>query len=398
MSNKKDLSNSGFATRAIRTQADRSQNREHSSPVYMTSSFVFDNAEHARSLFSGEIDGAIYSRYANPSVDEFIEKMCLLEGTEDGIATASGMSAMFTSIAALLSNGDHIVASRSIFGSTHQIISQILPRWGISYTYVDCTDNNQWQEAINENTRMLFAETPTNPGLDIIDLEFLGTLARKKDLILNIDNCFATPFLQNPAQWGAHLVTHSATKYIDGQGRALGGIILGNKNLIEKIRFFSRHTGPALSPFNSWLFAKSLETLEVRMQKHCSNAMSLARNLKHHSVIKSVKYPYLSDHPGYDIAKKQMRFGGGIVTFELSQGYEQARRFLDNLTLISLSANLGDTRTIATHPASTTHSKLTEEERKNAGISPGLIRISVGLEDFEDIMKDITQALEKSLE
>jgi O-succinylhomoserine sulfhydrylase len=317
----------------------------------------------------------------------------LLEGTEDGIATASGMAAMYCSMAALLKAGDHVLASRSVFGSTHQILNTLFPRFNISHTYVDLNDPSTWESKILPNTKMIFVETPSNPALDIIDLEWLGKLANKHKLILNADNCFATPYLQNPAKWGAHLVTHSATKFIDGQGRVIGGAILGKKDLIKEIRFFARHTGPSMSPFNAWVLSKSLETLAVRMDRHCENAHSVAQHLQSDAQVEYVKYPFLPSHPQFELAKKQMRLGGGVVTFEVKGGIERGRRFLNSLKMLSHSANLGDTRTIATHPASTTHSKLSEAERLAVGITPGLIRVSVGLENLNDIIADIDQAL-----
>lgn len=376
-------------TDAIRTQSDRTPFREHSVPVYLTSSFVFEDAEQARAMFADEIPGNIYSRYSNPNTNEFIDKLCKLEGTEDGIATASGMAAMYSSMAALLKSGDHVLACRSVFGSTHQILNTIFPRFGITHTYVDVNAPEKWESHIQPNTRMIFVETPSNPALDLIDLEWLGKLASKKNLILNVDNCFATPYLQTPAKWGAHIVTHSATKFIDGQGRVLGGAVLGTKELIKEIKFFARHTGPSMSPFNAWILSKSLETLAVRMERHCENAYEIARHLEGHSEVSWVKYPMLPSHPQFQLAKKQMRLGGGLVTFELKGGLEQGRRFLNSLRMISHSPNLGDTRTIAIHPASTTHSKLTDEERAAVGITPGLIRISAGLEDIKDIIRDI---------
>ncbi|TAF74128.1 MAG: aminotransferase class I/II-fold pyridoxal phosphate-dependent enzyme [Bacteroidetes bacterium] len=385
-----------FETLAIRTQTERTQYREHSTPLFVTSSFVFEDAEQARALFADEIEGNIYTRFSNPNNNEFIEKMCLLEGTEDGVATASGMSAMFTSMAALLKSGDHIVACRSIFGSTHQIITQILPKWGITYSYADIKKPETWESLILPNTKMFFIETPSNPSLDLIDLEWFGKLCKKHNIISNVDNCFATPYLQNPAKFGIDLVTHSATKFIDGQGRVIAGCILGNKELIKEIRFFARHSGPSLSPFNGWILSKSLETLSVRMDKHCQNAQKLAEFLEKNTEIERVVYPYLPSHPQFDLAKKQMKLGGGLVTFEVKGGLERGRDFLNAFQLFSHSANLGDTRTIATHPATTTHSKLTNEDRAAVGIMPGLIRISVGLEHIEDILADITQALAKS--
>ncbi|MEK6781459.1 MAG: aminotransferase class I/II-fold pyridoxal phosphate-dependent enzyme [Bacteroidota bacterium] len=383
-------------TDAIRSQHERTDFREHSVPLYLTSSFVFDDAEQARALFADEVPGNIYTRFSNPNNTEFIQKLCLLEGTEDGIATASGMAAMYISMASILKTGDHILASRSVFGSTHQILNVIFPKINISYTYADITDPESWEGKIQPNTKMIFVETPSNPALDIIDIEWLGKLAKKHNLILNVDNCFATPYLQNPAQWGAHLVTHSATKFIDGQGRVIGGAVLGTKELIKEVRFFARHTGPSMSPFNAWLLSKSLETLAVRMERHCQNALELATYLEGNSAILRVKYPFLKSHPQYELAKKQMRHGGGIVTFEITGGIDRGRKFLNSLKMISHSANLGDTRTIATHPASTTHSKLTNEEREAVGITPGLIRVSVGLEDLKDVIADLDQAIGNS--
>ena len=385
-----------FETNAIRTQIKRSDEREHSTPIYVTSSFVFDDAEQARALFANEEEGNIYTRFSNPNNDEFIDKLCLLEGTEDGMAMASGMAAMFVSMAAFLNQGDHLLICRSVFGSTHQIPTQLLPRWGITHTYVDIHTPENWEDEINDNTKMIFLETPSNPGLDIIDLELVGKMAKKHNLLLNVDNCFATPYLQNPAKFGADLVTHSATKFIDGQGRVIGGAVLGTKESIEKVRFFARHTGPAMSPFNSWILSKSLETLAVRMEKHCENALALAKHLEKHKDVLSVRYPFLPSHPNYKIAQKQMKLGGAIVSFELRGGIESGRNFLNSLKMISFSANLGDTRSIATHPASTTHSKLSPEDRKIVGITDGLIRVSVGLENIKDIIADIEQAIETS--
>jgi O-succinylhomoserine sulfhydrylase len=382
-----------FETDAIRAQHERTPFREHSVPLYLTSSFVFEDAEQARAMFADEIPGNIYSRYSNPNTNEFIEKLCILEGTEDGVATASGMAAMYASMAALLKSGDHVLACRSVFGSTHQILNTIFPKFGISHSYADITEPETWESKIQPNTRMIFVETPSNPALDILDLEWLGKLADKHKLILNVDNCFATPYLQNPAKWGAHIVTHSATKFIDGQGRVIGGVILGTKELIKEIRFFTRHTGPSMSPFNAWILSKSLETLAVRMERHCQNALALAMYLEKHPEVLTVKYPFLASHPQHALAKKQMRLGGGLVTFEVKGGLDRGRRFLNALKMISHSPNLGDTRTIAIHPASTTHSKLTDAERAAVGITPGLIRIAVGLEDIKDIIADIEQAI-----
>jgi O-succinylhomoserine sulfhydrylase len=385
-----------FETNAVRTQVPRSPMREHSVPLYMTSSFVFDNAEQARALFADEIPGNIYTRFSNPNTTEFIEKMCLLEGAEDGIATASGMSAVFTSFASLLKSGDHLLVSRSVFGSTHQILTMILPKWGITHTYADIDKPETWEALIQKNTKMIFIETPSNPALDIIDLSWIGGLAKKHNILLNVDNCFCTPYIQRPIEYGADLVIHSGTKFIDGQGRAIGGIIVGRKDLIKDVRFFARHSGPSLSPFNSWILSKSLETLAIRMERHSENAMKLAQHLENHAEIERVKYPFLPSHPQHHLAVNQMKLGGGIVSFIVKGGIDRGRRFLNSLQMLSHTANLGDSRSIATHPASTTHSKLTDAERAAVGILPGLIRVSVGLEHIDDVIADIEQALEKS--
>ncbi len=387
-----------FETAAIRTQVPRTPEREHSVPLFMTSSFVFDSAEQARALFSDEIEGNVYSRYANPNTDEFVQKLCALEGGDDGIATASGMAAVFTSLASRLASGDHVLASRALFGSTHQILTRILPKWGVSWSYADASEPDSWTSQITPNTRLLFVETPSNPGLELVDLAWLGALARERGIPLIVDNCFATPYLQRPLALGASLVVHSATKFIDGQGRTLGGAIVGDKALVADARFFARHTGPALSPFNAWMLSKSLETLAVRMDRHCDNALALASHFEGHADVESVRYPFLASHPQHDLARRQMRAGGGIVVLVLGGGIERCRRFLDALALCSHSPNLGDTRTIVTHPTSTTHSKLTEEERQRVGIVPGLVRVSVGLEHVSDVIADIEQALEQSRE
>ena len=385
-----------FETEAIRLSSTKSNQREHSSPIYLTSSFIFESAEEARQMFADEIEGNIYSRYANPNTAELIQKVCAAEGTDDGVATASGMAAMFGSMAALLQQGNHILASRSLFGSTHQLLTKVFPKWGITSTYGDIADFQNWDKLVQPNTKMLFLETPSNPGLEIIDLEWAGKFAAAHDLILVVDNCFATPYLQQPAKWGAHIVTHSATKFIDGQGRVLGGLILGQQSLIDEVTYFARHTGPSMSPFNAWVLSKSLETLAVRMDRHCANALKLAEYFQDNKALEFVKYPFLPGHPQYDLAIKQMKAGGGIVTLTLKGGLSRVKNFIDNLQMLSITPNLGDSRSIVTHPASTTHSKLSEEERKKVGITDGLIRISVGLEHHEDIIQDIERALEKS--
>lgn len=381
----------------IRTQTPASTHREHASSIYMTSSFTFESAEHARAMFAKEVEGSIYTRYSNPNVDEFVAKMCLLEGADSGVAVASGMSAIFTALASLLNSGDHVLAARNVFGSTNQILTKIMPRWNISHSYADLTNPAEWEALVQDNTQLVILETPSNPALDIIDLEWVGQFCRDHDLILIVDNVFATPYLQNPLKHGANIVMHSTTKFIDGQGRGIGGVLVGDWQLMDEIRFFARHSGPSLSPFNAWMFSKSLETLPVRMERHCSNALTLATWLEEQPAVNFVKYPHLPSHPQYEVAKRQMRLGGGIVTFEIKGGIERGRRFLDGLRMCSLSANLGDSRTIATHPASTTHSSLTEEQRQAVGITAGLIRISVGLEHINDIQRDIARALESAM-
>lgn len=383
-------------TEAVRIQTERTWQMEHSTPLFLTSSFCFDNAEEMRAAFADETDDNIYSRFSNPNVQEFVDKLCALEGAEAGYATASGMGAIFASFMAFLKTGDHLLSCSSIFGSTHTVITKYLPKWGIEYSYADIQKPETWASLIRPNTKMIFLETPSNPGLDMVDLEWVGQLAKKHQLLLNVDNCFATPALQRPIEFGADIVTHSATKWIDGQGRVLGGAVVGKKELIKEIYLFCRSTGPAMSPFNAWVLSKSIETLSVRMEKHSSNALQLARALQNNPHLHWVKYPFLETHPQYAIAKKQMSHGGGIVCFEIKGGVTQGRQFLDALQLLSLTANLGDTRSIASHPSSTTHAKLTEEERLAVGITPGLIRISVGLEHVTDVLHDIEQALERS--
>tara|TARA_R110002073_G_scaffold57778_4_gene146780 strand:+ start:212179 stop:213345 length:1167 start_codon:yes stop_codon:yes gene_type:complete len=388
------MSDTHFETNAIRTQMERSKYSEHSTPLHLTSSFVFDDAEDMRASFAEEKERNIYSRFTNPNTTEFVEKMCKLEGAEAGYAFATGMSAIFSTFAALLNAGDHIVSARSVFGSTHSLFTKFLPKWNITTSYFNSNEIESIDSLIQPTTKILYAESPTNPSVDILDLELLNKIAKKHNLLLIIDNCFATPYLQNPIAFGADLVIHSATKLIDGQGRVLGGVTVGSADLIREIYLFSRNTGPALSPFNAWVLSKSLETLAVRVDRHCENALKVADFLESHPKIDLVKYPFLKSHPQYQIAKKQMKQGGTIVAFEIQGGIEAGRSFLNRLKLASLSANLGDTRTIVTHPASTTHSKLSEEDRLEVGITDGLVRISVGLEHHDDIIYDLKQALD----
>lgn len=386
--------NNKFETNAIRQQIKRTENLEHSVPLYLTSSFVFEDAEDMRASFAEEKERNIYSRYSNPNSTEFIDKVCQMEGAESGFAFASGMAAVFSTLAALLDSGDHVLSARSIFGSTHSLFTNFFPKWNIDHTYFKIDALEEIESLITPKTKIIYAETPTNPGVDVLDLEELGKIAKKNNLILVIDNCFASPYLQQPIKFGADLVIHSGTKLMDGQGRVLAGITVGSAELMDRVYRFSRITGPALSPFNAWVLSKSLETLAIRVDRHCENALKLAEYLEAHENINWVKYPFLKSHPKYEIAIKQMKAGGCVVAFEVKGGLDAGREFFDSIKLLSLSANLGDSRTIVTHPASTTHSKLSIEERAAVGISDGMVRISVGLEHIDDIIADIAQALE----
>jgi len=383
-------------TKAIRIQTSRTAEMEHSTPLFLTSSFMYNSAEEMASAFADDtLDINIYSRFSNPTVDEFVIKMCALEGAEDGVATGTGMAAIFATFMTFLSKGDHIISASAVFGSTHTILTKYLPKWGIEHSYFNMNNPESIEALIKPNTKMLYLESPSNPGLDIIDIALVSSICKKHNILFVIDNCFATPAAQQPIQYGADLVLHSATKFIDGQGRVLGGVILGRKDLIQPLYLFIRNTGPSMSPFNAWVLTKSLETLFVRMDKHADNALKLANALQNDPKVNHVKYPFLESHPQYAIAKKQMSNGGGLITFELKGGLASGVKFLDALQMISVTNNLGDSRSIASHPASTTHSKLSEEERQEVGITPGLIRISVGLEHSDDILEDIEQALVK---
>lgn len=382
-----------FETEAIRTQTETTQFSEHSVPLYLTSGFVFEDAEEMRASFAEEKQRDLYSRYSNPNVNEFVDKVCALEGAEAGFAFASGMAAVFSTFATLLDAGDHVVSCSSVFGATHGLFTKYFPKWNIECTYFNVGEVDSVESLIQSNTKFIYAETPTNPGVDVLDLEFLSAICKKHDILLVIDNCFATPYLQNPIKHGADLVIHSATKLMDGQGRVLGGVTVGKKELIREIYLFSRLTGPAMSAFNAWVLSKSLETLAVRVEKHCENALKIATYLEAHPKVKWVKYPFLKSHPKHDVAKKQMRLGGNIVAFEVEGGLEGGRSFFDSLKLCSLSANLGDTRTIATHPASTTHAKVEPEVKAAVGITDGMVRVSVGLEHVDDVIADLEQAL-----
>ncbi len=382
----------GFETRAIRTQIEQSQHREHSAPLFLTSSFTFDDAEMGAALFAGEQQGNLYSRFSNPNTDEFARKLATLEGAEAGVATASGMNAVFTTFAALLQAGDHIIAARAIFGNSTYILNEILPKWGITCTFVDARNPVEWEAAVQPNSKLVFFETPTNPTLDLIDLAFIGQLCQKHNLIYTVDNCFATPYLQRPSEFGADLIIHSATKWIDGQGRVLGGAIVGKAEYVDACFSFIRRTGPSMSPFNAWVLSKSLETLAVRMDRHCSNALAFAQALETHPDVERVIYPGLPSHPQYALAQAQMDAGGGMVSVVVKGGIERGRTILNGLKIFSLTANLGDARSIATHPASTTHSKTAKDVREAVGITDGLLRFSIGLETVADLIEDFNQA------
>ncbi|WP_158209571.1 trans-sulfuration enzyme family protein [Myroides phaeus] len=382
-----------FETQAIRTQIERSQFNEHSAPLYLTSSFVFDDAENMRAVFADEIVQHSYSRFTNPNQTELVDKICLFEKAEAGYAFATGMAAIYCSLFPLLKTGDHVISCSNIFGSTRSLLSNLFPEWGVTTSYFDTSEVAIVESLIQPNTKILFAESPTNPGVDILDLALLGEVAKKHNLIFIVDNTFATPYLQNPIDFGADLVVHSTTKLIDGQGRVCGGVTVGNKDLIQKIYLFARTIGTAISPFNAWILSKSLETLAVRVDRHCENALAIAQFLEKNPNVEFIKYPFLPSHPQYEMAKKQMKQGGNIIAFGIKGGLDAGRNFINAVKLCSCSANLGDSRTIVTHPASTTHSKVPPAEKIATGITDNLIRLSVGLENVKDIISDLDQAL-----
>ena len=382
-----------FETSAIRTQMERSSFSEHSAPLHLTSSFVFEDAEVMRASFAEEKERNIYSRFSNPNTSEFIQKVTQMEEAEDGVAFASGMGAVFASFATFLNTGDHVLSARAVFGSTHALFTKYLPKWGIDTTYFAVDAIDSLENLIQLNTKCIYVESPTNPGVDILDLEALGKFAKKHQILFIVDNCFATPYLQQPIRFGADLVIHSATKLMDGQGRVLGGITVGKRELIRELYLFARNTGASLSPFNAWVLSKSLETLAVRVDRHCDSALIIAEKLEKHPQVNWVKYPFLPSHPQHALALKQMKKGGNIISFEVKGGLDSGRKFINKIQLCSLSANLGDSRSIITHPSSTTHSKLSETEQLEVGITPGMIRLSVGLEHNEDIWNDLNKAL-----
>lgn len=377
-------------TQAVRAGQERTQFNEHSEAIFTTSSFVFDSAEQAAARFAGDEEGFIYARFANPTVRTFEERLAAMEGGESCVATASGMSAILSTCLGLLSAGDEIVTSQSIFGSTTVLFDKYLSRYGIKTTHVPLNDLDAWAQAITPNTKLFYVETPSNPLTQMVDIKALSALAKQHDCVLVVDNCFCSPALQKPLALGADIVIHSATKYLDGQGRALGGAVVGSQQLVgEEIFGFLRSAGPSMSPFNAWIFLKGLETLNLRMKAHCENALALAQWLDASEFVEKVYYPGLASHPQHDLAKEQMNGFGGIVSFVVKGGQDKAWSLINNTELLSVTANLGDTKTTITHPATTTHSRLTPEQRESAGIEDGLIRVAVGLEHIDDIIADL---------
>lgn len=384
----------GFATRAVRAGQERTAEGENSEPIFPTSSYVFASAAEAAARFSGEQPGNIYSRFTNPTVRTFEERLAAMEGAESCVATATGMSAIMATCIGLLKTGDHIVSSRSIFGTTTVLFENFLGKLGIATTFVELSDLNAWERAIKPETRLLFLETPSNPLAELVDISALAQIAHENDCLLVVDNCFCTPALQQPISLGADIVIHSATKYIDGQGRCMGGAVCGTRDIVgESVYSFLRTAGPTMSAFNAWVFLKGLETLQLRMQAHSANALALAQWLEQQTPVERVYYPGLESHPQYALAKQQQSGYGGIVSFELKGGKEAGWRLIDATRMISITANLGDTKTTITHPATTTHGRLTPEQRQQAGISDGLIRVAVGLEDIEDIKHDLARGM-----
>ena len=381
-------------SKLIRTQIERTEEGEHSSPLFLTSSFCFDEAESMRAAFADESDDNIYSRFSNPNVQEFVDRLAVLEHAEAGFATASGMSAVFGSFMALLKKGDHLLSCNAIFGSTHNVVSKYLPKYGIEYSYVSAgATAAEWEAAIQPNTKMIYLESPTNPGLEVLDIAMISAIAKKHHVILNVDNCFATPIGQTPIDLGADLVVHSATKWIDGQGRVLGGAVVGRKDLIHEIYLFCRSTGPALSPFNAWVLLKSLETMEMRVERMNSNAQEIAEYLDSHENINWVRYPGIGSHPQFKIARSQMSGGGTTISFEIKGDQKRTFEIMNKLHVIDISNNLGDSKSLITHPASTTHRRLSPEVRAEMGITQSVLRLSVGLEHPSDLLRDLDQAL-----
>jgi O-succinylhomoserine sulfhydrylase len=399
MSDKKrynaELENASFDTLAVRAGQIRTGEHEHGEALFLTSSYVFGSAQEAAAIFGGDEPGNVYTRYTNPTVRNFEQRLAALEGAEQCVATASGMSAIFSTILALLSPGDHIVSSRSIFGSTNVMFQKYVSKLGITVDYVSLTDVSEWDAAIKENTKMFFLESPSNPMNEVGDLTALTALAKTKDILVVVDNCFCTPALQQPLKWGVDIIIHSATKYIDGQGRCLGGAVLGRSELMEEVVGVLRSVGPTMSPFNAWVMLKGLETLKIRMKAHSENAAELALWLKQQPAITAVHYAGLEDHPQHQLAKRQQSLFGGVLAFEVAGGKEAAWQVIDSTRMLSITANLGDTKTTITHPATTTHGRVSQEDRDKAGISDGLVRIACGLEDIEDIKRDLSFGLSR---
>ncbi len=388
------LAGAALDTLAVRAGQVRSAEGEHSEALFLTSSYVFASAAEAAARFTGELPGNVYSRYTNPTVRTFEERIAALEGAEQAVATASGMAAILSTCMALLKAGDHLVCSRSVFGTTTVLLNKFMAKFGVETTYVDLTDLAAWRAAIRPETRMLFLETPSNPLSDVADLDALAALARARGVLLAVDNCFCTPALQRPLEWGADIVIHSATKYLDGQGRCLGGVVLGRAELMAEVLGFLRSAGPTLSPFNAWVFTKGLETLRLRMEAHSASALALAQWLREQPAVERVFYAGLPDHPGHELAKRQQRAFGGVLAFRVRGGREAAWRVIDATRILSLTANLGDAKSTIVHPATTTHGRLTAEERARAGITDNLIRVAVGLEDIGDIKADLARGLD----
>jgi O-succinylhomoserine sulfhydrylase len=376
-------------TNAIRGGYEPTHENEHSEALFLTSSYVFDNAEMAAKSFSNEIEGNVYSRYTNPTVRSFEQRLAMLEDGEQAVATSSGMAATLAVIMSLLKSGDHIICSRDVFGSTRVLMDQYITKFGVEVSYVPLTNLSAWQAAIKPNTKMFFCETPSNPLSEVADLESLSQIAKKANSLFVVDNCFCTPVLQNPLNWGADIVVHSATKYIDGQGRALGGAVVGSAQLMDQVQGFLRAAGPTMSPFNAWIFLKGLETLSLRMKAHSTNAKVLAQWLSNHPKVSKVFFAGLPDHPGHNLATKQQSDFGAVVSFVVDGGQKAAWKVIDATEMLSLTANLGDAKTTIVHPATTTHGRLSAQSLAEAGIEQGLIRIAVGLEDLEDIKNDL---------
>lgn len=390
-----ELDGASFETLAVRAGQIRTGEHEHGEAMFLTSSYVFGSAQEAAAIFGGDEPGNVYTRYTNPTVRNFEQRLAALEGAEQCVATASGMSAIFSTILALLSPGDHIVSSRSIFGSTNVMFQKYVSKLGITVDYVSLTDVNEWETAIKDNTKLFFLESPSNPMNEVGDLSALVKLAKSKNILVAVDNCFCTPALQQPLKYGVDVVIHSATKYIDGQGRCLGGAVLGRSELMEEVVGVLRSVGPTMSPFNAWVMLKGLETLNIRMKAHSENALELATWLQQQPIVSSVHYAGLEEHPQHQLAKSQQKLFGGVLAFEVQGGQEAAWGVIDSTRMLSITANLGDAKTTITHPATTTHCRVSPEERERAGITDGLVRIACGLEDIEDIKRDIAFGLSK---